>query len=123
MECEHGEPRGPKACALCRYKANQLKVEGIETARTPHEDWMKLAVAKIFELARTGQPFTAEDVTDVIGLPGGSNKAVGSAFNQVAKTHMIKRVGERPASRPTSHRRSLAVWQGFKAHDELTLDV
>lgn len=121
MECEHGEPRGPQACALCRYKANALKVQGIETAREPHEDWIKLAVAKIIELARTGRPFTSEDVTDAIGLPGGSNKAVGAAFNQVAKTKQIIKVGDRPAARPTSHRRSLAVWQGFKQYDDLEL--
>lgn len=112
IECEHGEPRGADACALCRHKANQLKETGMAQAETVNEEWNTQARAEIMRLARTGQPFTIEDVIDVVGLPGGSNKSVGSVMNRVARTGMIYKYGQRPASRVTSHRRSLQVWRG-----------
>lgn len=123
MACEHGEPRGPSACALCRYAGIQAKQEGLQLAESPDDvqAWMDLAITTIKDFARTGRPFTAEDITDVIGLPGGSNKAVGAAMNRVAKTGMIYRYGERPASRKTSHRRMLAVWRGGASEQATTV--
>lgn len=114
--CEHGEPRGEKACALCRYAirmaGEQAKADGIATAEQVNPEWQELAHAEIMRMARTGQPFTIEDITDVVGMPGGSNKAVGAIMNRVARTGMIYKYGQRQATRVSSHRRTLQVWRG-----------
>lgn len=112
MECDHGEPKGAQYCALCRRAGVTLKDAGMALASESKTEWMELAVACIQNLARSGKPFTAEDVADIVGLPGGSNKAMGAAINRVARSGMIYRYGERPASRKTSHARMLAVWFG-----------
>lgn len=117
IECEHGEPRGAEACALCRYAANQAKEQGIQTSEQVNPEWQEQARAEIMRLARTGAPFTIEDVCDVVGLPGGSNKAVGAIMNRVARTGMIYKYGQRPATRITSHRRTLQVWRGGISQD------
>jgi len=72
-------------------------------------------------MARTGKPFTAEDVVNEIGAPGGSGKVIGAAFNTVARSGMIWRCGERPADRKTSHRRMLAVWRGGQVQEQVRL--
>lgn len=120
MACEHGEPRGSSACPLCRYAGIQAKQEGLSIAESSDaaQVWLDSAIETIKQLARTGRPFTAEDVTDIVGLPGGSNKAVGAAMNRVARTGLIYRYGERPASRTTSHRRMLAVWRGGRSDEQ-----
>ena len=117
MVCEHGEPRGPKACPFCRNAGITAKQEGLALAESSDlvAGWMNYAIEAIKQLARSGQPFTAEDLTDVVGMPGGSNKAIGAAMNKVAKTGMIYRVGIAPATRVTSHRRMLAVWRGGRS--------
>ena len=115
--CNHGEPRGAKYCPLCRRAGIEAKEQGIALAEQPHAEWSEAAKAEIMRLARTGAPFTIEDVCDVVGLPGGSNKAVGAIMNRVARTHMIWKCGTRPATRVTSHRRTLQVWRGAIATD------
>jgi hypothetical protein len=72
-------------------------------------------------MARTGKPFTAEDVVNEIGAPGKSGKVIGAAFNTVARSGMIWRCGERPADRKSSHRRMLAVWRGGQIQEQTRL--
>lgn len=122
--CDHGEPRGVKYCPICRYAeavqaqaGEAAKEQGMTIAEQPYVEWNEQAKAEIMRLARTGAPFTIEDVCDVVGLPGGSNKAVGAIMNRVARTRMIWKCGTRPASRVTSHRRILQVWRGAIATD------
>lgn len=111
MMCEHGA-ESPKYCALCRVAGIQAKAEGITIARDSQPNWHNEGVLCIQRMARTGKPFTAEDVVSEIGAPTGSGKVIGAAFNTVARSGMIYRCGERPADRKSSHRRMLAVWRG-----------
>lgn len=112
--CTHGA-EAPRYCAFCRRAGETGKQQGTAKAAEAQSDYFEVAVAQIRTLARTGEPFTAEDVTDTIGLPSGSGKVIGSAFLSVSRTGLIWRVGERPANRSTSHRRMLAVWRGGRA--------
>ena len=109
--CDHGAT-SPKYCAICRHQGITGRDEGITIAREAQSNWHELAVYTIKAFARTGRPFTAEDVVDEIGAPQGSGKVIGAAFHTVSQTRMIWRCGERPADRKTSHRRMLAVWRG-----------
>ena len=117
-ECEHGVA-APKYCAFCRRAAQEAKDEGIATAIQADEDWYGQAISCIRAMARTGAPFTAEDIVDQIGAPTGSGKVIGAAMNAVAKSGMIWRCGEKPATRKTSHRRMLAIWRGGQVQEPL----
>lgn len=83
-------------------------------------DWNTRAKNAIWELASSGQPFTSEDVTDLIGLPdptsrpNSANNAVGTMLNQVAKRYGLRRVDMVKARNPQAHGRLLTVWQGRK---------
>jgi len=93
-------------------------VEGIVKAKESQLNWHNEAVICIRKMARTGKPFTAEDVVAEIGAPSGSGKVIGAAFNTVARSNMIWRCGERPADRKSSHRRMLAVWRGGQVTEQ-----
>jgi len=118
--CEHGAT-SPRFCALCRHQAIELMVEGITIAKESQLNWHNEAVICIRNMARTGKPFTAEDVVAEIGAPSGSGKVIGAAFNTVARSNMIWRCGERPADRKSSHRRMLAVWRGGQVQEQVRL--
>ena len=120
MFCEHGA-QAPKYCAICRHQGIMGKTEGIKIAKEAQSNWHNAAVKCIQAMARTGKPFTAEDVVAEIGAPTGSGKVIGAAFNTVAKSGMIWRCGERPADRKTSHRRMLAVWRGGQQVEQVSL--
>lgn len=120
MMCEHGATSA-RFCAICRHQAIELMVEGITIAKESQLNWHNEAVICIRQMARTGKPFTAEDVVNEIGAPTGSGKVIGAAFNTVARSGMIWRCGERPADRKTSHRRMLAVWRGGQVTEQLAL--
>lgn len=96
---------------------------GMTKALTAKQEWAYQAKAALRALARTGRPFTSEDLTDIVGLPTGTtatnrNNAVGAIINAYAKTKMINRVGDRPARNRSSHGHRIAVWQGFKVWEE-----
>ena len=120
MICEHGAD-APKFCAICRHHGIMGKDEGITIARESQLNWHNEAVICIRQMARTGRPFTAEDVVNEIGAPTGSGKVIGAAFNKVARSGMIWRCGERPADRKSSHRRMLAVWRGGQVQEQTRL--
>ncbi len=120
MFCEHGAD-APKYCAICRHQAVMGKGEGITLAKDSQLNWHNEAVICIRQMARTGKPFTAEDVVNEIGAPTGSGKVIGAAFNTVARSGMIWRCGERPADRKSSHRRMLAVWRGGQVQEQVRL--
>jgi hypothetical protein len=120
MICEHGAV-APKYCAICRHQGVTGKAEGITLAKDSQLNWHNEAVICIRQMARTGKPFSAEDVVNEIGAPTGSGKVIGAAFNTVARSGMIWRCGERPADRKSSHRRMLAVWRGGQVQEQVRL--
>ena len=67
----------------------------------------------IRKLARTGRPFTAEDVRALVGGPLGCRPPVlGALFLAAAKRGEIEPCGFRQATRPEARRRVLRVWRG-----------
>lgn len=119
-ECEHGEVRGVRYCALCR--AAGVSGEGHTDRPTPYLgsvlDWERAAKHLIWQLARSGQPFTSEDITAEIGFPdqfnqpNGRNNRIGTLLNSVAKSYGLRRVDMRAAKNPQAHGRLLTVWIG-----------
>jgi len=79
-------------------------------------EWRRQAEATIWDLASSGQPFTADDVIRLVGLPSygpNQNNSVGAIFTACAKRGWITKTGSyRKARRAASHARMLAVWVG-----------
>ena len=124
MDCEHGEPRGPRYCALCR-KAGTIDLgksrdpravgEARALANAPTE-WRTNAEIALRYLAHTGEPFTVDDLITRIGLPRYSrpdaNNAVGALIAAWARAGRIERVGYETATRDLSHGRTITKWRG-----------
>lgn len=72
----------------------------------------------LIELAVSGEPFTSEDIIEMIGLPrtqiqANRNNAVGALMNGAARRGLIRKTGMRVLStRPRSHGAELAEWVG-----------
>jgi len=63
------------------------------------------------EMADTGQPFSSEDVTAVVGQPSNPN-TVGALFIGAAKRGVIRKCGYRQSTRPERHAAVIALWEG-----------
>lgn len=75
------------------------------------DEWKLRAMQAIIELARGGEPFTSEDLRELVGDPPKPN-AMGSIFNTAAMRKIITHVGWRKASRPGMHATDLREWMG-----------
>lgn len=112
-ECIHGYP-SLHLCPWCKHTPMAKR----PTTTTVVADWEVEARRVLFELARSGEPFTSEDITDKIGFPGvqranGNNK-VGLFIQKHAARYGIRRWDQRPARNPQSHGRLLTVWKGSR---------
>lgn len=117
-ECEHGEPRGSRYCGLCRRGGLTAKVLGQQAAEQSQPEWTNTAWDALRQLALTGRPFTADDLTAIVGLPTGQvaekrNNAVGALFSKMARTGLIARIGYTTSSRKSGHATTIGVWRGF----------
>lgn len=82
--------------------------------RPEGQPWRAVADAVLLDLARTGGPFTSEDVTRVAGQPGHPN-AVGALLNAAARRGLIARVGFVQADRANQHGALISQWRGTAA--------
>lgn len=85
---------------------------------TPDE-WKARALEAIGELARTGEPFTSEELRAIVGDPPKAN-AMGSIFNAAAMRKIIRHCGWRKASRPGMHATDLREWIGTIRQPEIS---
>lgn len=82
--------------------------------------WAEEASAAVRTLARSGEPFTSEDVTGLVGLPAGEvgtnrNNAVGALMTAAARAGVIRKTGHRRlCRRRSSHGRELTEWVGVR---------
>lgn len=98
-------------------EAAALKAQGqaIADASQPLA-WKNSVDNVIAMLARTGQPFTADDVTAVTGdSPTGSQGACGARFSHAARRGVIRRIGYVPSRRRSVHAHPVAQWIGAQA--------
>lgn len=91
-----------------------LRDVGMQRADLAQPDQWRTAVDdEINRLAALGEPFTADDVSSVVGdSPTGSQGAMGARFNAAARRRVIRRVGYVPSRRPSVHSHPVALWQG-----------
>jgi hypothetical protein len=119
MECEHGEPRGPKYCAFCRSGSVQdpTTTEVMEWALDAKKEWTQRATGALLTLAQSGRQFTSDDLVEIVGLPAGTtrtaaNNAVGALFARYSRKHLITSCGVKATDRSSSHGRSIRIWVG-----------
>jgi hypothetical protein len=75
--------------------------------------WKNNVDVVIARLARTGQPFTSDDVSAITGdSPTGSQGAMGARFSHAARRGVIRRRGYVPSRRPSVHAHPVAEWVG-----------
>jgi hypothetical protein len=77
------------------------------------EEWKVAAERRLDDLARSGERFTSEDLTRVVGVPPSPN-AVGAIVNAAARRGVIRPVGFTNATRPSQHSATLRVWEGVR---------
>lgn len=113
-----------RACTFCmtaRHITGQqlelgraLRDDGMATADAGQpEDWRAAVDRRIAELADTGRPFTADDVSTEVGdSPTGSRGAMGARFHHASRRGVIRRVGYVPSGRPSVRAHPVGQWQG-----------
>ena len=113
MECPHGYPEGDwHRCAFCKHTVERPSLT------LGAADWERAAKRVIWTMARAGNRFTTEDVTDQIGFPdqthrpNGRNNRVGALISSIARDYRIVIVDEAKARNPQSNGRTLKVWMG-----------
>ena len=120
--CEHGEPNGPKYCALCR-RANARQVitatpgELMTEALQAKELWVVQAELAVKQLVNTRQQFTADDLVNLVGLPRGvevvnGNNAIGALFRKLSNQNVIRPIGWAKSARADNHGRQVRIWAG-----------
>ncbi len=101
-----------------REDGQALKADGMAAALehigTDYPDRFERAVR---ELAKTGEPFTADAVTALIGFPRtghktNRNNAVGAMMSACARKGLIRPHSMKRAKRSRSHARLLRAWVG-----------
>jgi hypothetical protein len=97
--------------------ATLLKEQGQARASAVQpQDWKDRVDAEISRRARQGDPFTADDVSAVVGdSPTGSQGAMGARFSHAARRGVIRRVGYVPSKRASVHGHPVAEWRGVAA--------
>lgn len=115
IECPHGYPETElHRCAFCKRNVSLDRKISVLGAH----DWERAAKKVIWEWARSGRQFTAEDVTDIVGVPdvthrpNGRNNRIGILFNTLVKPYGLRHVDLAKARNPQANGRTIKVWQG-----------
>lgn len=87
---------------------------------TPTPTWFDRATTALIALAASGDPFTSDDLIDVVGVPDADhqpnarNNQVGAVFREAARQGIIRSEGRVVQSRQP-HRKggAVRVWRGI----------
>ena len=117
--CRHGEPRGPRYCALCRRAGVQAGEAGRDAAvarveRNADAPWKRAAMAAIYKVAGERSRFTADDVWDAMPDDAGTHepRAMGAMMLQAAKAGVIAATEDYTQShRSVRHAGPMRVWE------------
>lgn len=115
--CDCTEYVNPRDRRADRAEGVQRGADGAEAAATGHamtydpDDWREAADARLDVLINRGTDFTAEDITDVVGVAPSPN-AIGALFRTSNFRSRAEQVSVVLASRPAARGRMLRVWRG-----------
>lgn len=119
MDCEHGEPRGPRYCALCRragVTAGEARRDEALTRVEANADasWKRHVMRIIHDLAVERRSFTTDDVWARVDPGAGTHepRAMGAMMRQAAKAGLVRPTDSYvESSRPECHARPVRVWE------------
>lgn len=95
-------------------EARARRDAGIALVTEHSTEWQAHARAIIEDLAKSGEPFSADEFhARLTELPHHHN-AVGAAFKAARKAGLIRKVGSKQSERPEAHARLVCVYQGVK---------
>jgi len=103
---------------VCKHcNGMQRAIEGQGLALSAKPEWRSRAEVALSDLIASGEPFTSEDITLVVGLPAGRiesnrNNAVGALIAHARREGLIQSAGRRPSRNPRSNGAMLEVWVG-----------
>lgn len=108
----------PRDRAQTAREARLAADQGMDAAQASHAmtvspegpEWTAKAKARLDALLDSGREFTAEDVTDAVGVAP-SPSAIGGLFNTKAFKSRAVMVRIDTATRKEAHGRPLRVWQ------------
>lgn len=112
--------RPPAVAAAAAVEPDQptgreLRDEGSAAALAASDTvlgWKDRANAALVQLAKAGQPFTADDLVAAVGVPPHHN-ALGGLFLHASRRKVIRKTGEyRQGTRRAQHARAVPVWSG-----------
>lgn len=108
----------PRDRARDQAAGAQAGTDGADAALHGHAlthdptEWRSKADARMAYLIAQGGTFTAEDITDAVGVAPSPN-AIGGLFK--ANKARLEPAGFTTATRPEAHGRALRVWRGRPA--------
>lgn len=115
-ECPHGYPLEElHRCAFCK---RHIPETATITKTLGPAEWERQAKRLIWDMARSGNRFTTEDITDRIGFPdtthrpNGRNNRIGTLISSMAKNYRLTIVDEAKARNAQSNGRTIKVWIG-----------
>ena len=116
LECEHGEPRGSKYCALCRYKQKIEHERLLAATLAAKQEWTDAATLYLINSVCDGLEISADDLINAVGLPSGEtvsngNNAVGALFHKWSHCGFIVEAGRVRSSRASNCGREIRVWK------------
>lgn len=120
LACEHGEPRGPRACAICRHTGKVERDKAVKQV-AEHADgrWFAAAVRVVNELAMHQDTLTADEVLMIVERDGWTtpeNRAMGAVMKYCQSKGIIE-ITDRfePSSNKRKHASPTRVWRSLIA--------
>lgn len=83
--------------------------EGAATVAANTPSWQEEARQAIGYLAAQGEPFSADDLVELVGMPPHPN-SLGAAFVSSSRRGAIRALGYTQGRRPESHARVQRLW-------------
>lgn len=126
FECEHGEVRGPRFCAMCRKENYTAKVEAVQAVREHANGlWWAAACRAVREVASKQATFTADEVLRLVeswGYATTDNRSMGPVMNDAKAKGLIKATGEfEPSINKRKHQSPTRVWQSLIVPNQMDL--
>lgn len=91
---------------------NQLRDEGVQTVYDNNTIWCIDALWAIKDLAEMGDPFTSDDVWDLMTYLPENNSAMGAVFRKAVTQKIVEPTGSFVIShRASAHSRPIRVWK------------
>lgn len=95
-------------------RVGHLIKSAVDRAARVDPDWLDNAREALYDLARTGKPFTSEDVLHRAGLSIGDHRALGGLFRSARSLLVIAPTGRVvSARRPVRNGGLVREWVGL----------